>query len=69
MKIVNVRNKVNIRQQADVNSADIGDAHGDDVFVKLGVETDSSGQAWTKIQFDGDKVGYIMATYTEDIAE
>lgn len=69
VKVVNVSLNVNIREKASASSADIGDAHNGDVFVKLGVETDANGDEWTKIQFDGDKVGYIKSTFLEEITE
>lgn len=69
VKIVNVSLNVNIREKASASSADIGDAHNGDVFVKLGVETDANGDEWTKIQFDGDKVGYVKSTFVEEITE
>lgn len=69
IKIVNVSRNVNIREKASASSTDIGDAHNGDVYVKLGVETDASGEEWTKIQFDGDKVGYVKSTFVEELTE
>jgi len=69
VKIINVRTNVNIREKASASSADVGDAHNGDIYVKLGVETDANGDEWTKIQFDGDKVGYVKSTFVQEITE
>ena len=69
VKIVNVSRNVNIRAEANANSSDIGDANNGDVFVKLGEETGTDGKVWIKIQFDGDKVGYIRSDFLADVTE
>lgn len=69
VKVVGVTGNVNIRKKADADSEDIGDAYNGDVFVKLGEKKDSSGAKWVKIQFNGDKVGYIKKSFTEEVTE
>ena len=69
VKIVNVSINVNIRAEANPRSADIGDAYNGDVFVKLGEENGTDGQVWIKVQFDGDKVGYIRSDFLADVTE
>ncbi len=68
VKIVNVATNVNIRKEADGDSEDIGDAHNGDVYEKLGEESDGT-HVWIKIQFDGDKVGFVRSDFTEAVTE
>ena len=60
---------VNIRAEANPRSNDIGDAYNGDVFVKLGEENGTDGHVWIKVQFDGDKVGYIRSDFLADVTE
>lgn len=69
VKIVNVSINVNIRAQADPRSDDIGDAYNGDEFIKLGQKNGTDGLVWIKVQFDGDKVGYIRSDFLEDVTE
>lgn len=69
VKIVNVTQNVNIREKASASSADIGDAFLGDVYVKLGIETDGNGEEWTKIQFEGNKEGYVKSSFVQTITE
>lgn len=69
VKIVGVSINVNIRAEANPRSNDIGDAYNGDVFVKLGEENGTDGHVWIKVQFDGDKVGYIRSDFLADVTE
>jgi len=69
IKIVNTSRNVNIRQSASASSADIGDAYNGDIFVKLGEQTGSDGYKWIKIQFEGNKVGYVRSDFTQAVTE
>ena len=69
VKIVGVSINVNIRAEANPRSNDIGDAYNGDVFVKLGEENGTDGNVWIKVQFDGDKVGYIRSDFLADVTE
>ena len=67
VKISGITGLINIRQKADASSADIGDAYLGDVFVKLGVENDASGDEWTKVQLEDGSIGYIKSAFLEEI--
>lgn len=69
VQIVGVSINVNIRAEANPRSNDIGDAYNGDVFVKLGEENGTDGHVWIKVQFDGDKVGYIRSDFLADVTE
>lgn len=69
VQIVGVSRNVNIRAAADPNSADIGDAHNGDVFVKLGEEPGADGKVWIKVQFNGEQVGYIRSDFLANVTE
>lgn len=69
VQIVGVSINVNIRAEANPRSNDIGDAYNGDVFVKLGEENGTDGNVWIKVQFDGDKVGYIRSDFLADVTE
>ncbi len=69
IKIVNTSTNVNIREEADGDSDDIGDAYKGEEFVKLGEEEGDDGHTWIKIRFDDDKEGYVRSDFTEEVTE
>ena len=60
---------VNVRAGAGTEFDKIGNVFNGDVFVKLGVETDSSGREWVKIQYTDSQVGYVIAENAITVTE